>query len=588
MLDTATKTRLNDLDDPAGCAAFAKSHLMQLERHTCSPPADLVRILQVIAQVPARSVILKERFEFVQEGARGHDKTKRQTVRWRNSGIRLQPQVPANLNNGKARRTKIPLPLLQYCLMHAVHEEVRDCLSGDAHPAQPHRRSFIDFYSGCRSAEQRRYEPFQTSCEWQTSSGPYRPCQCFRLLALIELVDTPFWKLPHDHNRLLSMVLAQRQQESCDCEVVSEMLEAAVQRLIAYGADPTWSYAQAQFLKLKGTAIDRQRQLRDMVQKLAEAFQKENVDPAAFKPNHFAALSAYHAIFLRKGDTRPRNGLNRWCFGLRGYVAGECIEAEEGKQEHLASQCLPRHSDASGAAQPAGQNMPGRAIASAPVTCELCHVGLAGHDKLLSHCHRKHGGFVEYRKRVFYKAREAGHCELQPWVKRNMVQAFQFFRLHSVPSSCNDYTLKATKEAVPRREEACAVCAVRDWLENRYPVRLFSAASGTTTWKKFFFAVGEDANEDEEDDDHNSLASGGPHPARCTLLIDGESNFCVGSKEKVLALLDVERYILQWPLIPIAELHASSVQHPDDPNMRWLLHSRRVACLTSDDVPHIA
>ena len=155
------------------------------------------------------------------------------------------------------------------------------------------------------------------------------------------------------------MVLAQRQQESYDCEVVSELLEAAVQRLIAYSADPAWSYAHAQFLKLKVTVMDRQRQLRDMVEKLAEAFQKENVDPAAFKPNHFAALSAYHAIFLHKGDTRPRNGLNRWCFSLRAYVAGECIEAEEGKQKHLASQCAPRHYDASSIAQPAGQNVPG-------------------------------------------------------------------------------------------------------------------------------------------------------------------------------------------------------------------------------------
>ena len=66
-LDTEIKIRLNGLDDHAGCASFAKSHLMQLERHNCSPPADLVRILQVIAQVPAQSVILKEKFEFVQE-----------------------------------------------------------------------------------------------------------------------------------------------------------------------------------------------------------------------------------------------------------------------------------------------------------------------------------------------------------------------------------------------------------------------------------------------------------------------------------------------------------------------------------------
>ena len=52
-LHTETKTKLNDLDDPAGCAAFAKSQLMKLARQTCSPPDDLVRILQVIAQVPS-------------------------------------------------------------------------------------------------------------------------------------------------------------------------------------------------------------------------------------------------------------------------------------------------------------------------------------------------------------------------------------------------------------------------------------------------------------------------------------------------------------------------------------------------------
>ena len=168
----------------------------------------------------------------------------------------------------------IPLPLLQYCLMHAVREEVRDCLSGNARPVQRRQRLFVDFYSGCRSAEQRGYEPFQTPCEWQTSSGLFRPFQCLRLLTLIELVDKPFWKLPHDDNRLLFMVLAQRQHESCDCEVLSGMLEAAERRLIAYSADPTWSYAQAQSLKLKGTMMDHESQLRYMVQKLAEAIQK--------------------------------------------------------------------------------------------------------------------------------------------------------------------------------------------------------------------------------------------------------------------------------------------------------------------------
>ena len=52
--------------------------------------------------------------------------------------------------------------------------------------------------------------------------------------------------------------------------------------------------------------------------------------------------------------------------------------------------------------------------------------------------------------------------------------------------------------------------------------------------------------------------------------------FCVGPKDKIHEILNVERYIKKWPLIPLAELHASSVQHPDEISMRWLLHSRRV------------
>ena len=47
-------------------------------------------------------------------------------------------------------------------------------------------------------------------------------------------------------------------------------------------------------------------------------------------------------------------------------------------------------------------------------------------------------------------------------------------------------------------------------------------------------------------------------------------------------LLSVDRYAERWPLIPVAELHASSVQHPLHPEWRWLLHSRRVPCIASN------
>ena len=160
-------------------------------------------------------------------------------------------------------------------------------------------------------------------------------------------------------------------------------------------------------------------------------------------------------------------------------MRGEAIEPEAERREHLASQCLPRHYDSSGGLHPAGVERACQAIAAAPVTCELCHAGLAGHDSLAQHCRRKHVSLAEYRKRTFFKAREAGLCPLPPWLKRSMVQSFQFFRLHSVPGSCNDWTKKAMQNAVPRREEACVVCAVKDWLENRYEVYLFKAATGS-------------------------------------------------------------------------------------------------------------
>ena len=158
----------------------------------------------------------------------------------------------------------------------------------------------------------------------------------------------------------------------------------------AGGAQPSCVSANARFLNLQGADAERQEKLRAMLQTLADVFEKENVDATVFKPNHFATLSVYYALFLRKGDARPRNGLNRWCFGLRAYIAGSEIESAADKKEHLASRCLPMHYDASGVAQPAGLNKAGRAIATAPVTCELCHVGLSGHDKLSQHCKQKH------------------------------------------------------------------------------------------------------------------------------------------------------------------------------------------------------
>ena len=84
--------------------------------------------------------------------------------------------------------------------------------------------------------------------------------------------------------------------------------------------------------------------------------------------------------------------------------------------------------------------------------------------------------------------------------------------------------MKATPKAELRREEACAVCAVRDWLEKRYEMYLFAEATSTTTWMKYFYGK-EDEDLENEDDDENFNRSMVKDPARGILLIEESGAF---------------------------------------------------------------
>ena len=52
-----------------------------------------------------------------------------------------------------------------------------------------------------------------------------------------------------------------------------------------------------------------------------------------------------------------------------------------------------------------------------------------------------------------------------------------------------------------------------------------------------------------------------------------------GDPSKINDLLSVDKYHEAFPLIPLEELHASTVQHPLFPDYHWLLHTRRVPVL---------
>jgi hypothetical protein len=63
--------------------------------------------------------------------------------------------------------------------------------------------------------------------------------------------------------------------------------------------------------------------------------------------------------------------------------------------------------------------------------------------------------------------------------------------------------------------------------------------------------------------------------------------YCLGSAEAVNKFLATSRYAQLMPSIPEEELYASSIQHPSHPDMIWLLHTRRVPCLSTVD-SHVA
>ena len=127
-------------------------------------------------------------------------------------------------------------------------------------------------------------------------------------------------------------------------------------------------------------------------------------------------------------------------------------------------------------------------------------------------------------------------------------------------------TLRAG-EATMRQIVACSVCAIKDWIDDFYPCYM---------WKDAPSSVNTGATEHDEDDDTDGEEEFTHRQTKGPQLRD-ENGFCYfGPAEKIHPLLDVELYVPVVPKAPVEELHASSVQHPRFPAMRWLLHTKRV------------
>ena len=134
-----------------------------------------------------------------------------------------------------------------------------------------------------------------------------------------------------------------------------------------------------------------------------------------------------------------------------------------------------------------------------------------------------------------------------------------------------------------RQIVACAVCVVKDWIDDFYPCYMFKECPVTHSAAEH--AEG-DGNGSEHGSGKEDGAAAGSAPKRGPALRDAENYCYFGPAERIHELLDVERYIPVVPLAPLEELHASSVQHPLFSDMRWLLHTRRVPVVTAPAEGH--
>ncbi len=205
-----------------------------------------------------------------------------------------------------------------------------------------------------------------------------------------------------------------------------------------------------------------------------------------------------------------------------------------------------------------------RAVMTGPLVCQLCDCDFLIEEDFARHKQCNHAGEAEYRKRVLYLMAHAGCRPITAQEKRIMVQNFAYFQQFCHPGS------KANRfsggGAVPRSEAACVVCAQKDYLEHRHKLSLF----GAVPEERVFEHCADSAS------DRDDLSDGEADAPPKRALVKHRGVYYLQSPELVQKLLDVDRYRQRWPLIPCEQLHASSVQHPEHPEWRWLLHSRRV------------
>ena len=209
----------------------------------------------------------------------------------------------------------------------------------------------------------------------------------------------------------------------------------------------------------------------------------------------------------------------------------------------------------------------------APVQCCLCGKKFVDMQALWKHCDCEHHSWPEARKRVLWEAEKLHALPALPTDKRRLLQNFTQRLTYSQPAG---KSLGRNKVCM-RQRVACGVCALVTWIENAFPCFLFQEWTEVAPAPETTEEETEDCDSEANDSEDDGSDAEAAHAAQKNKkLLKDANGYYVIDAHRINKLLDVQKYIEAWPLIPREELYASSVQHPNYPEMRWLLNTRRV------------
>ena len=213
----------------------------------------------------------------------------------------------------------------------------------------------------------------------------------------------------------------------------------------------------------------------------------------------------------------------------------------------------------------------------APFVCQLCGDGFVNMQGLWKHSSKQHHSWAEHRKRLIFELQRRAAVPLQPMEKRRLAGNFYQDLLYSRPARG---TL-GVDQVCERQIVACIICAIKDWIDDFYPCYAWKEAPPQV----IAACLEVDTIEDDSDDADAGGEACAPHKRPSGPALRDEDGFCYfGPVDQIDAILNVAHYRHVVPLAPLEELHASSVQHPTFPHMRWLMNTRRVPVLPPESV----